>query len=138
MWNWVMLVLIGFISGTIGGMGIGGGTILIPALTLFVKTQQHTSQSINLIYFIPTAIIALIIHVKNKRIDFKIAFPIILSGIAGAIIGSCIAVKFSSDFLKKIFAVFLLIMGIYEMFRKPASIKANKKLKDKMSNNSGK
>ncbi|HHV95425.1 MAG TPA: TSUP family transporter [Clostridiaceae bacterium] len=114
----MVLILIGLVSGTIGGMGIGGGTVLIPALTLFVNTEQHISQSINLIYFIPTAIIALIIHIKNKRIDFKIVLPIIIPGIIGAIIGSCIAIKFSSNVLKKIFAVFLLIMGIYEMFRK--------------------
>jgi len=118
MWKWLVLILIGLVSGTIGGMGIGGGTVLIPALTLFVNTEQHISQSINLIYFIPTAIIALIIHIKNKRIDFKIVLPIIIPGIIGAIIGSCIAIKFSSNVLKKIFAVFLLIMGIYEMFRK--------------------
>ena len=128
MLNWIMLVLIGIISGIIGGMGIGGGTVLIPALTLFAKTEQHISQSINLIYFIPTAIIALIIHIKNKRIDFKTALPIILSGIVGAIIGSGIAVKFSSDILKKMFAFFLLIMGLYEMFRKTKPTRTEKKL----------
>lgn len=121
MLSWLIFVFIGLISGIIGGMGIGGGTILIPALTLFAKTEQHISQSVNLIYFIPTAIIALIIHIKNKRIDFKVALPIILSGVIGAIIGSCIAVNFSSNILRKMFAFFLLIMGIYEMFRKTRS-----------------
>ena len=118
MLTWLMFVFIGFLSGIIGGMGIGGGAVLIPALTLFAKTEQHISQSINLIYFIPTAIIALIIHIKNRKVDFKIALPIILSGVIGAVIGSAVAVNFSSNLLKKMFAFFLLIMGIYEMFRK--------------------
>lgn len=133
MLNWIMLILIGVMSGIIGGMGIGGGTVLIPALTLFAKTEQHISQSINLIYFIPTAIIAITVHIKNKRVDFKTALPIILSGIAGAIIGSGIAVNFTSSILKNMFAFFLLIMGIYEMFRKTNPTKMKKKEK-KMQN----
>ncbi len=114
----MILFLIGLLAGIIGGMGIGGGTILIPALTLFVKTEQHIAQSVNLIYFIPTAIIALIVHIKNKRVDFKIALPIIISGVFGAGIGSWLASAISNNLLKKLFAVFLFIMGIYEMFRK--------------------
>ncbi|HOJ09367.1 MAG TPA: sulfite exporter TauE/SafE family protein [Clostridiales bacterium] len=115
----LILFSIGFISGIIGGMGIGGGTILIPALIIFAKTEQHIAQSVNLIYFIPTAIIALVVHIKNKRIDFKTALPIIISGIVGALAGSSLAASFSSNLLRKMFAFFLLIMGIYEMFRKP-------------------
>ncbi|HHY23762.1 MAG TPA: sulfite exporter TauE/SafE family protein [Clostridiaceae bacterium] len=114
----MILFLIGLLAGIIGGMGIGGGTILIPALTLFVKTEQHIAQSVNLIYFIPTAIIALIVHIKNKRVDFKIALPIIISGVFGAGIGSRLASSISGNLLKKLFAVFLFIMGTYEMFRK--------------------
>lgn len=114
----MLLFFIGLLSGIISGMGIGGGTILIPALVLFMQIEQHTAQSINLVYFIPTAIIALIIHIKNKRVSFKMALPIIISGAVGAIGGSCLAAGFSSNFLRKLFGFFLLIMGIYEMFRK--------------------
>lgn len=114
----LIFILIGLLAGIIGGMGIGGGTILIPALTLFAKSEQHIAQSVNLIYFIPTAIIALIIHIKNKRVDFKIALPIIISGIFGAGIGAWLASSISNNLLKKLFAIFLLTMGMYEMFRK--------------------
>ena len=114
----MILFLIGLLAGIIGGMGIGGGTILIPALTLFHKSEQHVAQSVNLVCFIPTAIIALIIHVKNKKVDFKMALPIIISGIFGAGIGAWLASSISNNSLKKLFAVFLFIMGVYEMFRK--------------------
>ena len=114
----MILLIIGVAAGIISGMGIGGGTILIPALVLFAKPEQHIAQSVNLIFFIPTAIIALIIHIKNKSIDFKMTLPIAGAGLLGAFIGSKFAVSLSSAALRKCFGVFLLIMGCYEMVRK--------------------
>lgn len=99
-------------------MGIGGGTILIPALVLLVNPGQHVAQSVNLLFFIPTAVIALIVHIKKKRIDFKIAIPIILFGLAGAVAGSKLAMSMPGNNLKKWFGVFLLLMGAYELFIK--------------------
>lgn len=114
----MLLFLIGLVSGVISGMGIGGGTILIPALALFFRPEQHIAQSVNLLFFIPTAVIALIIHIKNKRIDFKMALPIIASGIIGSYLGSKLALQLDGNTLKRWFGFFLLVMGIYEMFRK--------------------
>ncbi len=114
----ILLFLTGFFSGVISGMGIGGGTILIPALVLLVNPGQHVAQSVNLLFFIPTAVIALIVHIKKKRIDFKIAIPIILFGLAGAVAGSKLAMSMPGNNLKKWFGVFLLLMGAYELFIK--------------------
>jgi len=113
--NSIILFIIGLAAGIISGMGIGGGTILIPALVLFVKPGQHIAQSVNLLFFIPTAVVALIIHIKNKRIDFKMAVPIIISGLAGAYLGSRLALMLQGPDLKKWFGFFLLAMGIYEL-----------------------
>lgn len=120
----MILFLIGLVSGIVSGMGIGGGTILIPALVLFVKPEQHIAQSVNLLFFIPTAIIALIVHIRNKRVDFAIAIPIILSGVFGAFFGSRIAVNLPGNKLKIYFGFFLLAMGIYELFRNGKKKKA--------------
>ncbi|TYQ17995.1 UNVERIFIED_CONTAM: hypothetical protein Cloal_0391 [Acetivibrio alkalicellulosi] len=114
----MILFLIGFIAGIVSGMGIGGGAILIPALIMFVKPPQHIAQSVNLLYFIPTAIVALVIHIKNKRINFKLALPIIIFGLFGAYIGSQLALNLSGPVLRKWFGVFLLAIGINEMLRK--------------------
>lgn len=114
----MLMVLIGLLSGIISGMGIGGGAVLIPALVIFVKPEQHIAQSVNLLFFIPTAIIALIVHIRNKNIDFKLAIPIILSGLVGAFFGSRLALSLPGSHLKRLFGFFLLIMGIYEILRK--------------------
>jgi len=122
----MVLFIIGLVSGIISGMGIGGGTVLIPALVIFARAGQHIAQSTNLIFFIPTAIVALIIHIKNKIINFKAAFPIIITGLAGAGIGAWFAVSLSGNFLRRLFGVFLLAMGLYEMIRKGKKAAKNK------------
>ena len=109
-------------------MGIGGGAILIPALVIFARSGQHTAQSVNLIFFIPTAVAALIIHIKNKQIDFKLAMPIIAAGLVGAFFGSKLAVSMSGDVLKRWFGFFLLVIGIYEMVRKGRNDEKKKKV----------
>ena len=63
-------ILIGMISGIVSGTGMGGGTILIFLLTFMMGIEQHVSQATNLIFFIPTSIVAIIINIKNKNIDF--------------------------------------------------------------------
>ena len=69
--EYVWFGVAGVLGGVLGGMGMGGGTLLIPLLTIFYKVSQHTAQAVNLISFIPMAVVALIIHIKNKLVDFN-------------------------------------------------------------------
>lgn len=120
----MIVILIGLAAGIISGMGIGGGAILIPALVLFVKPEQHVAQSTNLLFFIPTAIVALSIHIKHKSVDFKTGIPIVLFGLAGAVLGSYIALAINGEILRKSFGIFLLGMGLYEICGKKKTRKA--------------
>lgn len=113
---WVALV--GFCSGIISGMGIGGGTILIPALLFFTDITQQQAQGVNLIYFVPTAITALITHQKKGNLDWKTARPLAVLGLAGAAAGAFLAVSLESEILRRIFGGFLFLMGLSEMFKK--------------------
>lgn len=110
-------IFAGLISGTISGMGIGGGTILIPALTMFLDINQHIAQGVNLLFFIPTAIIALFIHKKNGNLEFKTALPLMLWGLLGASCGSFLALNLKARLLRRIFGIFLFLMGGYEIFK---------------------
>ena len=111
----MILFITGILSGIISGMGIGGGCILIPALVIFTGIEQHAAQSINLIYFIPTAIVALVVHIIKKKIEFKTAVPVALAGMIGAYAGSKLAISMDGGILRKLFGAFLLIVGIYEI-----------------------
>lgn len=121
----MLVTIIGFLTGIIGGMGIGGGTILIPSLVFFLGTRQQVAQSVNLISFIPTAVVAILIHLRHKNIETKLIIKLIITGAIGAIIGSFLAVNMNPELLKKAFGLFLFIMGFYEIFSKK-NIKSKK------------
>lgn len=113
---WIWFIIAGLSGGVIAGMGMGGGTLLIPILTLLLGVEQKISQSINLIVFIPTAIIALIIHYKNKLVDTKVGLLIIATGILSSLFMSYIATTISNEDLRKYFGVFLIIIGLFQMY----------------------
>lgn len=115
----IFYILTGVLAGAASGMGLGGGTILIPAFTIIYAMPQQQAQNINLIYFIPTAIIALITHSKNGNLEKGVVLKIVFFGLAGSIIGANIALNTDPALLKTYFGYFLLCMGIYEFFRKP-------------------
>ena len=109
-------IIIGLVSGIISGTGMGGGTLLIFLLTYIVGIEQHIAQATNLIFFIPTSIVAIIVNMKNKNIDLKIAILISIFGILGAIIGANLSVHTNVNLLKKCFGVFLAIISIHEIY----------------------
>lgn len=113
----MLLFLIGLFFGIISGMGIGGGTVLIPALVFLAGLSQHAAQGINLVAFFPTAILAIFLHVKNGYIKYRMAIYLFLAGAIGAFLGAELAVITSSEILKRLFGIFLLVMGIYEFAR---------------------
>ena len=109
-------VLIGLVSGIVSGTGMGGGTILIFLLTFLMGIEQHIAQATNLIFFIPTSIIAIIVNLKNKNIDIPLAIIISIFGIFGAIIGSNISININVNILKKCFGAFLAVIALNEIY----------------------
>lgn len=109
-------VLIGIVSGTVTGIGMGGGTILILLLTILLNYNQKTAQATNLIFFIPTSIVSIILNLKEKNINLKLAIILTVSGIIGSAIGSVIAINIEVDKLKRYFAIFLILIAIHETY----------------------
>ncbi|MBQ6878091.1 MAG: sulfite exporter TauE/SafE family protein [Oscillospiraceae bacterium] len=111
-----MEILIGFVSGFAGGLGIGGGGILLMYLTAFAGTEQLSAQGINLIFFLPTAAVALFAHIKNGFVKWKTALFSMIFGIPGVFLGYFIASGIDKTLLKAVFALFLLAIGVRELF----------------------
>ncbi len=109
-------ILIGIVSGIISGMGMGGGTVLIVLLTTISQMEQHIAQGTNIIFFIPTSITAIIVNIKNKNIDFKLATIISIIGVIGAIIGAKISVNLDIQTLRKVWGCFLAIIAMHEIY----------------------
>lgn len=111
---YVFLVLTGIVSGFLGGMGMGGGTLLIPLLTLLFNFNQKIAQAINLIAFSIMAIPVLIIHIKNKLIDKKTAISFGIFAAVFSVIGALLANVINSELLRKLYAVMLICISIIE------------------------
>ena len=88
--------------------------------------DQHIAQATNLIFFIPTSIVAIIVNLKNKYIDLKLAILISIFGILGAIIGANLSFQTDVKTLRRLFGIFLAIIAIHEIY---TIIKENKKVK---------
>lgn len=126
-------VLIGVISGIFSGIGMGGGTILIFLLNTFAGLEQHIAQATNLIYFIPTAISAIIVNYRDKNIDTKLAIYVSGCGIIGAIIGALISINLNVNMLRKYFGIFLAIIAIHEIYTLYKEYKLYRKRNNKSS-----
>lgn len=120
-----LLILFGFFAGILGGMGMGGGTLLVPLLG-FLDLNQHTVQAINLISFLPMAVVALILHFKNGLVKGKDTLWMIVPAVAFAGLGAFLTKFVSSDALKICFGVLLVGLGVWQLV---VGIKETKKTK---------
>ena len=109
-----LLILFGFLAGIVGGMGMGGGTVLVPLLS-FLDMSQKTIQAINLISFLPMCCVALVFHAKNKLIQTQHVWWLIVPAIIFAVVGALVADKADNKVLRLCFAVFLIAVGIWQM-----------------------
>ena len=127
----IFLAIVGIVGGVLGGMGMGGGTVLIPLLTIFCSVSQKNSQAINLISFIPMAVVVLIIHAKNKLIKKQGILFIIIPAVIFAVGGSIVSSFINSDILKRVFGGFLIALSVLEFFSDKISSKLENSQKAK-------
>lgn len=112
-----LYILFGLIAGIFGGLGMGGGTLLIPLLSIFLGLEQKLCQGINLLSFLVMALFSLIIHFKNGYIKTKGIIYIVLSGIVFSVVGALVAVEAPSHILRIAFGVFLCVLAILETIK---------------------
>lgn len=112
----ILLALSGIAAGILGGMGMGGGTILIPLLTIFFNVGQKEAQAINLVAFIPMAIVSLAIHIKNKRVKKEGLLWIIVPAVLTSVGGGFAVQAVNGEVLKRIFGGFLLLLSVVQFF----------------------
>ncbi len=107
----------GFLSGIFGGMGMGGGTLLIPILSIFLGFEQKLCQGINLMSFLLMALVSIYIHRKSNLIVLKGVFWIIIPGVVFSVFGAFLMSFFSTNILKICFGCFLIVLAISDFFK---------------------
>jgi hypothetical protein len=106
------LIILGLIAGTIAAaLGVGGGVIYVPALVVLFAFDQHIAQGTSLAIILPTAVVATIAHARLGNVRWRLAAPIALGGIAGAVLGAWVALGVDGELLRRFFGVFLLIVA---------------------------
>ncbi len=110
--SFILYLIAGFVSGFLGGMGMGGGTVLIPALTIFLGVEQHVAQATNLIAFLPMAAFSLNVHKKQGLLKSEGALWLILPAVITAVAGGLVAAYLPADILKKLFGAFLTALAV--------------------------
>lgn len=111
--------LVGFLTGAAASMGLGGGFILMIWLTAFAGVAQREAQGINVLFFLPIALISVIIHWRGGLINKQLVLKCALGGAFGAVLGSFGSAALGNSLLQKLWALFLLAFGLREMFAKP-------------------
>lgn len=118
-----VLLTVGTILGFLAGIGVGGGSLLILWLTLVIGISQPAARNINLLFFIPSAVISSMFRWKQGTLNIKKILPGILSGCISAGIFSVLGKHLDTEILKKLFGILLLITGIREVFYRPRKAK---------------
>ena len=112
------LLVIGLAAGMLSSMvGIGGGTIIVPALVILLAMSQKMAQGTSLAMLLPPiGILAVMNYYKAGYVDFKIAAVLCVAFIAGSYFGSKLALNLEESTLKRIFGVFLMILAVKYLF----------------------
>ena len=119
MTEWILPLLVGAATGVLSGFGVGGGTLLLVYLTAFAGVDQHQAQGINLLYFLPAALLALPAHVKNGYIRRAALLPAIGAGLLCAGLGAWLATSLEGELLRRLFGGFLWAVGGGELLGRP-------------------
>ena len=112
MTDWLLPFLCGLGASVISAWGVGGGTLLLLVMTLFLGVNQRTAQGINLLFFLPTAVSALVCHAKGGYLDKPTLKATVPAAVAAALIGAWISTAVDVEILRRPFGVYLLASGV--------------------------
>ena len=112
-------LIIGTVLGFLSGIGVGGGSLLVLWLTLTLGMDHQCARFINLVFFIPPALIASFFRWKEGKLNIIAVLPAIIAGCIGAWIFSQLGKNLDTTLFKRLFGILLLITGVRELLYKP-------------------
>lgn len=118
-----VMILIGILLGFLSGLGVGGGSLLMLWLTLVLHMEHAIARSINLLFFLPAAVIASFFRWRQGTLNLTKVLPAIVAGCVSAAVFSFISRYTDISLIKKLFGILLLITGLREVFYRPRTAK---------------
>ena len=116
---WLLPLAVGFATGILSAWGVGGGTLLLLCMTLLLGVDQRTAQTINLLYFLPTAGMGLLSHGKSGLLEKPVLRSAIPAGLTAAALAAWLSFSVDTELLRRPFGVYLLAAGVYILLQKP-------------------
>ena len=116
--SWLVSLLAGAATGVLSGFGVGGGTLLLLWLTLVQGMDQFQAGGVNLVYFVSCALPALWGHVRQGLVEKQAALWCALAGVPACAAAAFLASRLDVETLRRVFGVFLLAVGLRELFSK--------------------
>ena len=107
---------VGAVLGFLAGLGVGGGSILMVWLTTVMQMPQTDARVINLMFFLPAALISTFCRRKTDTLDFKKILPAIICACAASALLTIVSKEIDTTLLKKLFGVILIATGLKELF----------------------
>lgn len=107
---------VAIVLGFLAGLGVGGGSLLMMWLTSVVNMDYSVARTVNLLFFLPTALIATLFHKKQGSADIRKVLPAIISACAAAAVFSYVGKHIDTTLLKKLFGGVLIVTGLRELF----------------------
>ena len=113
----LLLIGIGIITGLINGLlGIGGGTILIPAMVSLMGIAQHQAHGTSLAVILPTTVASCLIYGLNDDLDLRLTMQVVAGGVVGGYLGAKLMNRIPARKLRQFFGVFMFLAGLRMMF----------------------
>ena len=109
----VAFIVVGILAGALASLlGIGGGVIFVPVLGIFFAFEQQLAQGTSLVVIVATVVVATLTHHRAARVDWRTVGPLAITGMIGSVLGSRLALAIDPDSLRRLFAVFLVLIAI--------------------------
>lgn len=116
--RWIGIGIIGLAGGFVSGLfGVGGGVLFVPLLILFLNANPHLAIGTSLVAIIPTALVGAVRHFSEGSVDLRIALVLALFAGVGAWLGAGTSLRLEAVLLRKLFALFLLILAVRLFFK---------------------
>ncbi|MCI8650343.1 MAG: sulfite exporter TauE/SafE family protein [Anaerotruncus sp.] len=116
--SWLLIGAVSFASGLLGSLGMGAGAVLLLYLRIYGGVEQLAAQGINLLFFLPIALLSILLHAKNHLVQWKAAGICVLAGLPAVWAGVWIGELLGTAMLSKLFAGLLLVIGVRELLQR--------------------
>jgi uncharacterized membrane protein YfcA len=112
------LLVIGFAAGFMSSLvGIGGGVVIVPALVIIFGLSQKMAQGTSLAMLsLPVAFIGAYNYYKEGQVNWKMALILAATFVIGGYLGSKVVLGLDSSIIKKIFAIFMIVIAVKYLF----------------------